>query len=197
MKCCCRWGAALPKSGEWPEFDCGLCPQHGYGALGDGDLQLNDDLCKHHTKFVSGKFFPEDMGGNCSGCGNFYDRLYTRSRSYAGRQGARVCVHCIDLQIRSGGRGGGRGGQDVERPRNQPTPTTMHGVPGPCVYCGNHDARPKYTFQNQIFSACGWGHAGLFMDAVMDLIVGPEGSEQERRELIEGEEYVRKSLGFE
>lgn len=41
--CCCNYGAAV--SGEWPEFECTLCPVHrGEGIAGD------PALCRRHRR---------------------------------------------------------------------------------------------------------------------------------------------------
>lgn len=127
-------------------------------------------------------------GGPCSNCGNNVTHLYTRGRT---KPPKKLCAHCIDLERqRSGRMTEGRHNQGGE-PRNQPTPTTMHGKMEPCRWCGQ-PAAPKYAWGLDTFTFCGWAHAGLWMDQQM----GPDPLDQEDLELAEGEAYVRRSLGI-
>lgn len=40
--CCCNYGSAV--SGEWPEFECFRCPEHG------GTIGRPTERCKRHTR---------------------------------------------------------------------------------------------------------------------------------------------------
>lgn len=125
-------------------------------------------------------------GGKCDRCTNVYSKRYIRSR---GRTGSvkMLCRHCIDLEEKSSGRESFGLQPQEGNPLNQPAPISMHGGLDACTWCGQ-PATPKYLWNNQKVTFCGWGHAGLWMDREMDKIDD---------DLIEGEAYVRRSLGVE
>lgn len=111
----------------------------------------------------------------CQRCTNEADRLWIRAESH-------LCDHCVDLDEDSGrARGRVRDGN----PRNQPKPIKTSGGPAKCVWCPSF-CYPTYAWRGKIIHACGWGHAGLWMDAQM---------EAEMEEPID-EDYVRRSLGM-
>lgn len=133
---------------------------------------------------------PAVFAGECHRCGNRYGALYIRRASGANQ---RLCLHCVQLEatgkVHTGRGGGRRWGRDAERPYNQPSPYRMHGnKPRSCVECGS-PAIPMYLFYGHSFQACGWAHAGSWMDWVMEQILEAEPSPEDL-------EYVRQSLGL-
>lgn len=117
--------------------------------------------------------------GTCARCGVSTDRLYPRPRGPH-------CVHCADLSAE--GRTSARSGRDPKNPRSQPTPLPCNYTKQlPCIWC-TASCYPQYRWGTTIISACGWGCAGLWMDAQID-------AEHEARELEQDEQYVLRSLG--
>lgn len=133
---------------------------------------------------------PEAVAGKCNNCQNHYDRLYLRGKSKK-----TLCIHCCELEAGTGkvtGRGAGHRGTSTLRPLNQPAVVNMFSGSKRCRWCGT-DASPSYSFYGYTFNACGWAHAGHYMDWLMDELL-PSVAD---RELEEGEAYVRRSLGVE
>lgn len=116
--------------------------------------------------------------------------MYAGSLNSPGSLNSR-CVDCIYDEFQSSGRG--RNDFSSE-PLNQPKPMEMHGKLEPCVWCGSY-AQPKYRWHKTgAISACGWAHAGLWMDRIMG---ADKIREEKDQELAQGIDYVRKSLGVE
>jgi hypothetical protein len=116
----------------------------------------------------------------CSNCGNV-EVLYWRKER-------RVCQHCAALNP-----GWGRI-VDVDHvnfldPINQPNALgTAVSRKSPCVYCGlgTYSRYRNITSKgHKIIFACGWGHAGYWMDR-----------QTEKSRLAQDEAYVRRSLGM-
>lgn len=117
----------------------------------------------------------------CENCRNAPERLYWR-------RNRRVCLNCATLNPTFGRI------QDVDHvnfldPVNQPNALgTSTQRARDCVYCGS----PTYSrFKHygprgtKIIFACGWGHAGYWMDR-----------KDSEGDLADGEAYVRRSLGM-
>lgn len=104
------------------------------------------------------------------------------------RKHRRVCQHCAALNSTWGRI------QDAEHvnfldPINQPSALGDNvAKQQPCVFCGCRTySRYKFISDkgHKIIFACGWGHAGYWMDR-----------KTEEASLQKDEEYVRRSLGM-
>ena len=76
------------------------------------------------------------------------------------------CRGCIEMGVAPGrlrtSRTATREDDLKLNPLSQPSPVTSHRG-GNCVYC-SIDCNVAYAWQNTVAYACGWGHAGFWMD---------------------------------
>lgn len=110
--------------------------------------------------------------------------LYPRAKRGAGYTVA-MCANCCDLDLGETGMVYFRDGYQRDgNPRSQPNKASIAREKLPCVYCKIATLN-RYSWNSELIPACGWGHAGLWMDVQIDTEQGLD------------MDYVFKSLGVD